>query len=321
MKLALPTLLACLIAAPAWAQWKEEPRVPEAVRKLAMDGHELVHSGKNEPALAKFRQAWAGGSRSALLSYNAACAAARLGRGDEAFEWLQRVLESGWDDVAYLQKDEDLASIRGDARFAEVVEVMKAAAARADAAIADKPLRDELIRRVAEDQQARKALIDDGFKSEALKQRLAEVDARNLAWVKALVEARGWPGRKLVGEKGSGAAFLLVQHADRDRELQKRCLPLLEKAVKAGDAAPRFLAFLTDRVRLADGKPQVYGTQFMSAANGAQVPHPIEDAEHVDERRAAVGLPPIAEYARILRRAYKPRPETPTADPPGGEKK
>ena len=47
----------------------------------------------------------------------------------------------------------------------------------------------------------------------------------------------------------------------------------------------------------------------------------LEDVEHVDERRAAVGLPPIAEYARILRRAYKPRPETPKADPPSGEKK
>ena len=214
MKRTLLALLAYLAATPAGAHWKEEPRVPEEVRALAQEGHELIHAGKHERALDKFRKAWAGGSRSALLSYNAACAAARLGRTDEAFEWLQRVLESGWDDLAYLQKDEDLASIRGDARFAKVALGMKAAAARAEAAIADKPLRDELIRRVEEDSKARKALIDDGFKSEVLKQRLTDIEAQNTAFMKTLVEKHGWPGRRLVGEKGSHAAFLLVQRAE-----------------------------------------------------------------------------------------------------------
>ena len=91
--------------------------------------------------------------------------------------------------------------------------------------------------------------------------------------------------------------------------------------MKAGDAAPRFLAYLTDRVRLAEGRLQVYGTQFMTAATGAQVPHPIEDAEHVDERRAAVGLPPIAEYARSLRQMYKSRIEAQKAEAVGKEEK
>ena len=35
--------------------------------------------------------------------------------------------------------------------------------------------------------------------------------------------------------------------------------------------------------------------------HGAQ---PIEDVAHVDERRAAIGLQPLAEYLRLLRQMY-----------------
>ena len=309
MKVALLACLAVLLAAPgSRAMETAMPEVPEAARKLAMEGHELVHSGKYEPALLKFRAAWAGGSRSPLVAYNAGCAAARLGKADEAFEWLRQVVQSGWDDVAYLQKDEDLASIRADPRFATVVAGMKEAAAKAEAAVADKPLRDELVRRVDEHSQAWKALVDDGFRTEALKKKAETIAERNVAWFKTVLDKHGFPGRKLVGEKGAQAAFFLVLHAENERALQKKCLGLLEKSVKIGDASPRFLAYLTDRIRVAEGRQQVYGTQFMKAANGAQVPHPIEDAANVDERRSALGLPPLAVYTRMLREAGKSEP-------------
>ena len=298
-------LAALLVADGARAGEMGLPDAPPAARKLAMEGHELVHSGKYEPALLKFRAAWAGGSRSPLVAYNAACAAARVGKPDEAFDWLGHVVQSGWDDVAYLQKDEDLASIRSDPRFAGVVAGMKEAAAKAEAAVADKPLRDELVRRVDEHSKAWKALVDDGFASEALKKKADGVAESNTAFIKGVIDQHGFPGRKLVGEKGAQAAFGLVLYAEREREFQKKCVVLIEKAVKAGDASPRFLAYLTDKVRVAEGKPQVYGTQFMKAANGAQVPHPIEDAANVDERRAALGLPPLAFYTRMLREMGK----------------
>ena len=48
-----------------------------------------------------------------------------------------------------------------------------------------------------------------------------------------------------------------------------------------------------------EGKPQIYGTQFRES-NGELVPEPIDDEVHVDERRARVGLPPLAEYRKTL---------------------
>jgi hypothetical protein len=54
---------------------------------------------------------------------------------------------------------------------------------------------------------------------------------------------------------------------------------------------------------LAEGKKQIYGTQFTSQ-DGQWQPRPLEDAANVDVRRAEVGLPPLAEYARQLKEVY-----------------
>jgi hypothetical protein len=53
------------------------------------------------------------------------------------------------------------------------------------------------------------------------------------------------------------------------------------------------------------GKPQVYGTQFISGADGKLVLYPSESAELVDERRRSMGLPPMADYEKKLREIYK----------------
>lgn len=96
---------------------------------------------------------------------------------------------------------------------------------------------------------------------------------------------------ELVGD-GASAAWLLVQHADDDAAFQERVLELMHGVVERGDADRSELAYLTDRVRVAHGRPQVYGTQF-----GRNVPQPIEDPDQLDARRAAAGLEPFADYA------------------------
>jgi hypothetical protein len=58
---------------------------------------------------------------------------------------------------------------------------------------------------------------------------------------------------------------------------------------------------LTDRIRFNERKPQVFGTVFDWDDNGEMSPWEIEDADHVKERRAAVGLPPLDETIRRMR--------------------
>ena len=71
--------------------------------------------------------------------------------------------------------------------------------------------------------------------------------------------------------------------------------------VDSGEVSAVNVAYLTDRVRMHEGKPQVYGTQFRRS-NGDWEPYPIEDPDRVDERRAALGLATLAEYKKQLMR-------------------
>jgi len=164
-----------------------------------------------------------------------------------------------------------------------------------DDALLDDALRTELLRRVAIDQAARKSVDLDGIR---------EADAENLPWLKAVVAARGWPGASLVGTDGAHAAWLLAQHADDDPAFQRRCLDLMTAAVDAGEATPRELAYLTDRVLLAEGRQQVYGTQ-VTRKDGRFVPLDLRDPDGLDARRATAGLEPFAEYARLFDRPHR----------------
>lgn len=164
-------------------------------------------------------------------------------------------------------------------------------------------LRAELLHRAQQDQAAR------GI-AEPEWEMVASVDAENLAWLKEVIADVGWPGRSMVGEDGAHAAWLLAQHADRDPAFQRRCLDLVTEAATCGEASPTELAYLTDRVLLAEGKSQEYGTQF-AGHEGRWVPRRLCDPEHVDERRAAVGLTTLADnIARIAAEYGPPRPAT-----------
>jgi hypothetical protein len=165
-------------------------------------------------------------------------------------------------------------------------------------------LRAELLRRSDRDRAARSAYA--GAPAEMA--RLMERDSDNTAWLMTVTERVGWPGRSLVGEDGAQAAWLLVQHADLNPGFQRRCLELLRHAVERGEASPADLAHLTDRVLLASGEPQLYGTQ-VTVREGQYVPARLHDPETVDARRAAVGLGPIAGHlGRALDRHGAPQP-------------
>jgi hypothetical protein len=166
-------------------------------------------------------------------------------------------------------------------------------------------LRRELLRRGEADKAARTAAADGG--QEALR-RVQMIDDENAAWLQGVIETVGWPGRSGFGEEGADAAWLLAQHADRRPSLQRRCLKLLEQAVAAGEAPARHLAYLTDRVLLASGGLQIYGTQ-MKALDGRFVTCRLRDPETVDARRASIGLETLqASLDRALRSYGPPTP-------------
>jgi hypothetical protein len=137
---------------------------------------------------------------------------------------------------------------------------------------------------------------------EVLSARFKKVDNENTHWLKEVVEKHGWPTRTLVGVDGANAAWILVQHADADPQFQRHCLDLMSKCPREEVSQENF-AYLTDRVLLAEGKKQKYGTQLVWVDRKFQ-PRPIEDEANVDKIRAAVGLPPLAEYLELAEQVY-----------------
>lgn len=132
---------------------------------------------------------------------------------------------------------------------------------------------------------------------------MADIDSENAHWLKTVITQHGWPGRTLVGTDGAHSAFLLVQHASRDRELQQECLRLMEAAPKDEVSGPD-RALLTDRVRVAEGKKQLYGTQIEFREGAWQVKGEVEDPAGLAERRKQLELPPLEEYLRMAAQLY-----------------
>ncbi|MEO0802835.1 MAG: DUF6624 domain-containing protein [Cyanobacteria bacterium J06642_2] len=137
---------------------------------------------------------------------------------------------------------------------------------------------------------------------ERARARVSEIDAENTKWLQDVVKQYGWPTISLVGEKGKKAAWLLVQHADAEPSFQRYCLDLMLKQPK-NEVSQSKLAYLKDRVLLAEGKSQLYGTQF-TFVDGKWQPFPLEDAVNVDKRRAEVELPTLAENIKQIEKRY-----------------
>jgi hypothetical protein len=162
-------------------------------------------------------------------------------------------------------------------------------------------LENELISMVQVDQELRSCWIASPSSED--EEKIKELDCGHVKRLKEIVLEYGWPGISVVGKEGAHAFWLLVQHTP-DRTFQKECLELLRDRVAKIDAEPADLAYLEDRVRVFEGKAQVYGTQ-VTISDGVLRFYPIEDIEHIDERRVKVGLGSFHKYHEHLSKLYR----------------
>lgn len=130
----------------------------------------------------------------------------------------------------------------------------------------------------------------------AFQPRQKRVDDANLRIFKPLLKRWGWFTLGDWGRTADTTAWAVVQHADDDRSFQKTVLAILEPLAASGQTDPSHFALLFDRVAVNDHRLQRFGTQGFCTGPGTWKPRPIEDPAHVDERRKAMGLQPLADY-------------------------
>lgn len=262
-------LVACSRAKPQPATVPLASTVTAASAEAAYDAKNWSECAAQWTALAERA---AGDAKSGAL-YDAACCYALDGRGDIALATLAAALDAGYWDAEHMTTDDDLAAVRGDPRWAGLAARVQAHYAAFAKTLVDPALRIELLAHAAR-VEADPAAVDGALET-----------------LRAAVAKHGWPGKRIVGVDGANAAWVIAQHADSDRAFQADCVAKMEPLVATGDVAGKDFAFLFDRVALAYGRPQRYGTQF----DGDDLA-PLEDPKRVDERRRSVGLGTLAEY-------------------------
>jgi len=96
-------------------------RDPEDIAVLAELGHVYTHLGRYQDGLEVDAKLVEAAPDDPTVRYNLACSQALLGQRDEAIETLAVALDLGYDDVEFMREDGDLASLRDDPRFHDLL--------------------------------------------------------------------------------------------------------------------------------------------------------------------------------------------------------
>lgn len=114
----------------------------------------------------------------------------------------------------------------------------------------------------------------------------------------------------IIGIIGSDVVTETLMGPDKElsekyRSVFMRGLPLKEKHYK--DTVGALMA-LTDCVNMNEGRPQIYGTQWVQK-DGKYLLYSVDDIEHLNERRSEMGLNTIEEYKKQIQIVYQLKDE------------
>lgn len=136
--------------------------------------------------------------------------------------------------------------------------------------------------------------------------KMRTVDGVNRKRLKEIIRLIGWPSKDLVGETASSGAFLVAQHAGDDLDFMKEAFSYIEAGYRKQKASPLQYALMYDRIKMLEGKPQRFGTQFNMDSSKCRA-WKLEEPEKVDEYRAQMGIENLAVYAKKVCGPYMVR--------------
>jgi len=172
-------------------------------------------------------------------------------------------------------------------------------------------IREELVKMEKVDQDAR--LKCSNLSADEQLKCLADtgrsIDTPNTNQLREIFDEIGFPNTAKVGKDGFQAFMILLQHATSD-DLRARSLKPIRAAFKNKELPALNYANFVDRLRLHQGKKQLYGSGF-DFKDGKLVMSPTKDLKNLEKRRAKIGLPPLAEYIKDLEEMYHLKAEVP----------
>ena len=138
-----------------------------------------------------------------------------------------------------------------------------------------------------------------GKDREKVEKEFADAQVASTTRLCSLMNTSPWPTRASIGEEGMNALLYLIGRTMTLR-MQLELYPLVAASFDKGElGGSETLAAYVDRLRVALGRKQLYGTQ-VTIKDGFLVQAPIENASEVDERRETMKLVPLRQYERAL---------------------
>lgn len=265
----------------------------------------LMHEGLLWEAIAAYKDSIVASDRNPYYVYNLGCAYAIAGMADSSVKYLKQSQEHDSESFYSVLTDPDLVSIKDHKDWKGIED----AAIVSLQAKTKKPIKDleyaRILWRMRALDQAHYAdlrLLERKIGRGSTVARTVwkqknTINDQNQKELEALVEKRGWPKISEVGHSAADAAFLVIQHADHDK--QKKYLPVIEALCKQNEADWESYALMYDRVQTSENKPQKFGSQIKY--NSETKKHelfPLLDAAKVDEWRKEMGMRPLADYVK-----------------------
>lgn len=164
------------------------------------------------------------------------------------------------------------------------------------------------------DLELRRKLVQNRQLGEGYNEEMATLHSRNAEILNDIIDMIGYPTIDKVGKEANEAAWLVIQHAIGQPDFMKKCVRLLENAVSENRADAKNLAYLSDRIAVFEGRPQLYGTQFDWDKNGELSPCHFDDPAKVDQRRKSIGLGTLEEQTDNIRSQARSENQSPPAD-------
>lgn len=122
--------------------------------------------------------------------------------------------------------------------------------------------------------------------------KLKIADSISFKNIEHIFKVFGYPSQKTVGQFVD-IPFFIISYAPV--YIKERCTSIFAAAATKGDISLKSYALFIDKLKVAKGEKQIYGTQFYYDKNNKRILYPCENKENINKIRESVGLENLEE--------------------------
>lgn len=258
-----------------------------------------------EKAIVFYRKAFKAAHYSGVDYYSLSKAYAHTGRIGKSFRALQKIFRRHYHAAYKAPQAGIFLKVAISSRFKKLIQEIRLFKAGIDSVenvsvstLLSKLNQESVVKRVYLDSLFR---VASGNEAEIgkISHEIRLIDSVNTLELEKIIDEHGWPGYEITNEEGCIQAFELIQHA---KTLTQNMVKALIKGSMKKGMTPRYLyAYFDDRIRLANGKKQRYGTQLeFDRSTGKQILISKTKMSNLNSRRRKMELPSLEAYLKAV---------------------